>query len=135
MESGLALRRRPLISSGADGCPATYGVPTRMLDFTFNPLIALWFATGGQDRIDGRVFAVDVADREISPSRAASRDPWWHEEPGRLSVLGLPDRGFGSRPPSRLGVSRVRTHASSLAGYQLPPQNGARRSKGLGADC
>jgi hypothetical protein len=38
-----------------------YGVPTRMLDFTFNPLIALWFAVETVPKDDGeygRVFAL-----------------------------------------------------------------------------
>jgi hypothetical protein len=57
-----------------------YGVPTRMLDFTFNPLVALWFATETapiDDGPRGRVFAIDIAGREVSRERAAATDPWW----------------------------------------------------------
>lgn len=32
-----------------------HGVPTRMLDFTFNPLIALWFAVERHPARDGRI--------------------------------------------------------------------------------
>jgi len=62
-----------------------YGVPSRLLDFSFNPLIALWFAveqdsplaeTGGDS---GRVFAVDVEGRRVSGPTAASDEPWWSE--------------------------------------------------------
>lgn len=54
-----------------------YGAPTRLLDFTFNPLIALWFAVESLDGRDGRVFAIDISDRVISRQQAASSDPWW----------------------------------------------------------
>lgn len=51
-----------------------YGGPTRLLDVTYNPLIALWFAVEQKfdasgraipDR-DGRVFAMDVTGRQVS---------------------------------------------------------------------
>jgi hypothetical protein len=60
-----------------------YAVPTRLLDFTFNPLVALWFAVESRDGDAGRVFAIDISDRLISGEEAAARDPWWMEvEPG-----------------------------------------------------
>jgi hypothetical protein len=50
-----------------------YGGPTRLLDVTFNPLIALWFAVEKQfdeagrelPDTDGRLFAFDVTEGEI----------------------------------------------------------------------
>ncbi len=50
-----------------------YGGPTRLLDVTFNPLVALWFATETKfDRsgkrlpdVDGRIFAFDTTSRQI----------------------------------------------------------------------
>lgn len=61
-----------------------YGVPTRMLDFTFNPLVALWFGTEAvkvDDGPMGRVFAIDIAGRGVSRERASESDPWWLDIP------------------------------------------------------
>jgi FRG domain len=52
-----------------------YGVLTRMLDFTYNPLIALWFAVEKHDGVDGRVFAIDISSRVVSRESAALADP------------------------------------------------------------
>jgi hypothetical protein len=57
-----------------------YGVPTRLLDFTFNPFIALWFAVEKHDGEDGRLFAIDIADQGVTRERAAMPDPWWLQE-------------------------------------------------------
>jgi FRG domain len=57
-----------------------YGIPTRLLDFSFNPFIALWFAVEKDDGSDGRVFAIDIAEQEISRENAAKADPWWLDE-------------------------------------------------------
>jgi hypothetical protein len=57
-----------------------YGVPSRMIDFTFNPLIALWFAVTGAARRDGRVFAVDISGQLVSRESAITGDPWWWDE-------------------------------------------------------
>jgi len=55
-----------------------YGAPTRMLDFTFNPLIALWFAVEKLDHRDGRVFAIDISQRLVGRDDASAPDPWWY---------------------------------------------------------
>lgn len=54
-----------------------FEAPTRMLDFTFNALVALWFAVEKFEEMDGRVFAVDVSDRLVSREDALRTDPWW----------------------------------------------------------
>src|SRR5581483_7280721 len=58
-----------------------YGVPTRLLDFTFNPLIALWFAVEKYDEVDGRVFAIDISPRLVGREFTAGSNPWWLAAP------------------------------------------------------
>jgi len=57
-----------------------HGIPTRLLDFSFNPLFALSFATEKHDDRDGRIFAIDISDRLVDRSLASLPDPWWWEE-------------------------------------------------------
>lgn len=48
-----------------------FGAPTRLIDISFNPLIAAWFAVQADpvnDEADGRLFAIDVTRRLISES-------------------------------------------------------------------
>jgi len=75
-----------------------YGAPTRLLDFTFNPFIALWFAAEKHDGIDGRVFAIDIGDRTVSRDNAAKTDPWWFEESSRTDAPWA-TRPWVWRPP------------------------------------
>jgi hypothetical protein len=58
-----------------------FGTPTRLLDFTFNPLIALWFAVERDDSVDGRVFAIDFSERTVDRALASTSDPWWFVRP------------------------------------------------------
>jgi hypothetical protein len=63
------------------------GTPTRLLDFSTDPLVALWFAVEQKrdptsrrlhvDRIDGRVFAVQVATEVSADWANSAAPPWW----------------------------------------------------------
>jgi len=94
-----------------------HGVPTRLIDISFSAHVALWFAVeerqgvqGALNDVDGRIFAIDIADRLVNERRwgyrfGDERDlPWLprtsHESP-------LPDElssqwsaaAFAWRPP------------------------------------
>lgn len=78
-----------------------YGAPTRLLDVTFSPWVAVWFAVQeAQDadkskNVDGRIFIFDVSDRLIN-EKDEYRDwedqlkrPWRPSELKRNSDLEL----------------------------------------------
>jgi len=101
-----------------------YGVPTRLLDFTYNPFIALWFAVQGDDAIDGRVFAIDISPRLVSRDQAIRPNPWWlDEEPSATSPWTT--ESWVWRPPP-LEARMVRQEACFLIGglpSTVPPRN------------
>ena len=108
-----------------------YGVPTRFLDFTFNPLIALWFAVEKDAESDGRVFAIDISDRIISRTAAASPDPWWFDEdPGSTGIWST-ESWIGNLLPSNHGSFGRKAASSWEASHRrTPPETSATRTNG-----
>jgi hypothetical protein len=83
-----------------------YGGPTRLLDVSFNPLVALWFAVEQKFDAngstiadsDGRLFIFDVTDRQINlDERWGGHDLPWSSRPSSNWQRGLP---YVWRPPS-----------------------------------
>lgn len=44
-----------------------HGVPTRLLDWTCDPLVALWFAVSGDDDKDGYIYTYDISESKTIP--------------------------------------------------------------------
>jgi FRG domain len=95
-----------------------YGGPTRLLDVSFNPLVALWFAVeqkfdeGGKPEpdTDGRLFIFDVTSRQIDLDATwGNYELPWMKSPSKWSN-GLP---MVWRPPSYNDRILLRTLRSS----------------------
>lgn len=82
-----------------------YGGPTRLLDVSFNPLIAAWFAVeqrSADDRADGRLFAFMTAGTDVRLGAYwYGRSPRWHQQEYRTDA-GRLAHGWGSGTRRRL---------------------------------
>lgn len=89
-----------------------YGAPTRLIDVSFNPLIAAWFAVQEDphnDGSDGRLFAIDVTTRLISEDDQM-RDwenvlnrPWKPGDDGAISPSVWRTAAWAWKPPGFFG--------------------------------
>ena len=70
------------------------GAATMLLDFTENPLVALWFACAEKSNKDGKVFAVDIGDPLVSTNGRKVEEPL---DTGQGLVYYEPDRSLGTR--------------------------------------
>jgi hypothetical protein len=107
-----------------------YGVPTRMLDFTFNPLIALWFAVETVPKDDGeygRVFAIDISGRLVAREDASLPDPWWLKIEPRSDTEWTTQSWIWRPPPIEPRI--VRQEGCFLIGG-IPSTNPARKAGG-----
>ncbi|WP_186366669.1 FRG domain-containing protein [Kocuria salsicia] len=116
-----------------------YRAPTRLLDVSLNPLVALWFAVEQQhsdeDHQDGRLFAIDVTDRTVRldsewstydiPWRGYPKDSKWSLE---LPLLWKPP-SYNDRIPAQqsgfllAGVPKY--YKGSNAQYRKGPGDGS----------
>ncbi len=103
-----------------------YGVPTRLLDFTFNPLVACWFAVESEDNQPGRVFAIDISERLISRQQASEPDPWWFTVDPRTTTDWATQSWIWQPPP--LEARMVRQDGCFLMGG-IPSTNPARNRR------
>ena len=70
------------------------GAATGLLDFTENPLIALWFACNELPEKNAKIFVLDIGDPQVARNARTLEDPLDAEQ----SVLYYePDRSLGAR--------------------------------------
>lgn len=121
-----------------------HGLATRLLDWTENPLVAAYFASTAEDRVDGAIYAlntVSVVDSDVSPfdfPRVAKYRPnhvtnritaqrgqfTIHSEPSKPLKIGDSKRGAykvrkitvraSSKKRIRWDLSRLNVNARSL---------------------
>lgn len=104
--------------------------PTRLIDFTFNPLIALWFAVDkDHDATDGRMFAIDISQNQMTRSQAASPEPWWFGTTAEIRLAWRRSVYVWRPPPIEARI--VRQEACFLIGAM--PSTESRRNIRVGA--
>jgi len=114
-----------------------YGMPTRLLDWTANPLAALFFAVTEHETEDGDAFVMDApqlvpksAEPDLYKFVLTMRHPYatdaigvsfWHPDRNKRKPLILP-----IRPDNQLGRISQQSSCFTLHMHQCPPtRNGS----------
>ncbi|MDH5528307.1 MAG: FRG domain-containing protein [Nitrospirota bacterium] len=66
-----------------------HGIPTRLIDFTSNPWMAVFFAAESLDKVDGRLFAIMVNETDCIDETPP--DTPWHEYPTNAIKIYNPE--------------------------------------------
>jgi hypothetical protein len=110
------------------------GAHTRMLDFTHNALVALWFAVFSHDDVDARVFAVDVENTGEGRARLSRKVPvWWARDPDLPWGWEWPDEQHEQAwywTPHPIEARMSRQQGCFLLG-RVPDTTSARRQSSL----
>lgn len=69
-----------------------YGVATRLLDWTLNPLVACWFAASSEPTEDGYLYEYEMEDKNISIIDDGTIDDYFVDDDG--SPAALSDRAI-----------------------------------------
>ena len=70
------------------------GAATGLLDFTEQPLVALWFVCTELPKENGRVFILDIGDHQVARNARQMPDPF---DADSVVVYYEPDRSLGAR--------------------------------------
>ncbi len=71
------------------------GAATGLLDFTENPLVALWFACTAEHEKNAKIFLLDIGDHQIAHNGRTMEDPF--DAAGQVVVYYEPDHSLGAR--------------------------------------
>ncbi|OIP31109.1 MAG: hypothetical protein AUK47_23200 [Deltaproteobacteria bacterium CG2_30_63_29] len=96
-----------------------HGVPTRLLDFTSSPWMAVFFATEAFDEIDGRVFAILVDDAAVLTATPADT-PWRKYKTDEIKVYDAVSAG--------VSFPRLAAQSGVLALGRLPSTTPYRKA-------
>jgi hypothetical protein len=83
-----------------------FRVPTRLVDFTSNPMIGLWFAVQNRDGQDGRLFAIDISNRVVSREDAIMPNPWWFDIDDGVATVWATESWAWRPPPLEARIVR-----------------------------
>ncbi len=112
-----------------------HGIPTRLIDFTRDPSIALFFAAEGMDEVDGRLFALLVEKNDVI-NHNPTGTPWRKYKSSEVKVwdpsscgvvfprLAAQDGVFAigrlpSTQPHRMGWDEVTNKTRSLLAEEV----------------
>lgn len=73
-----------------------HGIPTRLLDFTADPWMAVFFAAESMDELDGRIFALLVRPNDVLESTPKGR-PWREYKTNEVRVYDPKEAGLSPK--------------------------------------
>lgn len=80
-----------------------HGAATQFVDFTENPLVALWFACSerneGKGKRDGKIFVADIGNTSIWKNGRLQKE--WLGKPAQEYIYYEPDRSLSNRIPAQ----------------------------------